>query len=136
VDTPLWLSLWNLPLVGLGVLEMEGSRGLKLEEKAWMELDRVVLNATYLEEKLRLWYRQVWLLEGGAQRRDLEILEIKALFMHQSLLHEVNLTTVLLPIPTLKNLQHDQDTIKTVDVIFTSACHNDACHMQQFCYIW
>jgi hypothetical protein len=42
--------------------------------------------------------------KGGAQRRDLEILDIKALFMHQSLLHEVNLTTVLLPIPTLKNL--------------------------------
>jgi hypothetical protein len=59
----------------------------------------------------------------------MEILDIKALFMHQSLLHEVNLTTVLLPIPILKNLQHDQGTIKTLDVIFASACHNGVCHM-------
>jgi hypothetical protein len=50
---------------GHGVMDLEGSRGLKLEEKAWMGLDRVVPNATYLEEKLRLGHRQVWLLEGG-----------------------------------------------------------------------
>jgi hypothetical protein len=66
--SPLLLDLWNLALEGLGVLDLEGSRGLKLEEKAWMGLDRVVPNATYLEEKLRLGHRQVWILEGGGRR--------------------------------------------------------------------
>jgi hypothetical protein len=67
----------NLALEGLGLVELEGSLGLKSAESAWMELDRLLLTNTFLEKMGDLGNRRARLGRGGALRSNREGVAIR-----------------------------------------------------------